>query len=115
MRKPSRKTQDKKARAIWGKLVRDRANNLCEYCLKPGNQPHHIVGVKNLTLRFDLRNGCCLCFTHHTGGNDAAHNDPMGFLDWFEKYRKEDFDYLMVKRIEITHQIDYKNLLEGLK
>ena len=85
MKKPSRKYQKKKADKLWSDIIRQRNDGMCEIsdCGKPGGQPHHIVGRKNLVLRHDLRNGINLCYTHHVGGNKSAHNDPLWFIVWF--------------------------------
>jgi len=114
MKKKSRMYLRRKADKLWSELVRKKNNGNCEVCGKTGNQPHHCVGRKNLTLRHDLRNGVLLCFTHHTGGNLSAHNDPIWFLEWFKKNRPDDWKYLSKKRIKLTPHIDYEKIIKKL-
>ena len=111
--KPSIKTLKNKADKLWSKKV--TANKICEVCGQYGNQPHHIIGRKNLRLRHDLRNGVCLCFTHHTGGNQSAHNDPQWFLnEWMVTNRPDDYNYLWEKKNDLEIQVDYEKRIEEL-
>lgn len=113
IKKLSRKSLGNKALALWKIIV--RKPNTCEICGKYGDQPHHVIGSKNLTLKFDLRNGCLLCRTHHTLGRESAHNDPMWFREWLFVNRTNDYNYLAVKRNEITTNCDYEKIIERLK
>jgi hypothetical protein len=113
-KKVSRSSLKTKADKLWSLKIRSKNNGLCEICGSVGNQPHHIVGRKNLTLRHDLRNGCLLCFTHHNGGNLSAHNDPLWFQTWLVKYRREDYNYLFKKRTELSTQVDYEKAIKEL-
>jgi hypothetical protein len=113
MRKPSRKTLKNKADKLWSEIIRSKGK--CEVCGKPANNPHHIIGRKNLTLRWDLRNGCLLCFQHHTGGNQSAHNDSQWFLnEWMVNNRTLDYNYLWEKKTELSTNIDYNAIIEEL-
>ena len=98
MVKPSRKTLINKLDKAWGLTVRERANNLCEICSRPGNNPHHIIGRRNHSLRWDLKNGICLCAGCHTFGTKSAHQNPLWFLDQLDKGVLE---YLRKKQNEI--------------
>lgn len=73
----------------------------CELCGKYGDNPHHIVGKKNYRLRYDLRNGCCLCSGCHTFRRNSAHQDPLGMYEYMVDYREEDWDYLITVRNHI--------------
>jgi len=110
--KPKKSTLKTKCDKLWSEIIRSKGK--CEVCGKPANNPHHIIGRKNLTLRWGLRNGCLLCFQHHTGGNQSAHNDPLWFQDWMRKNRKKDLNYLMLKRMELATKIDYEEILKEL-
>ena len=108
-----RKTARNKADKLWSELI--RMKKYCEICGKPGTNPHHIIGRKNLTLRHDPKNGCLLCFTHHTGGRESAHNDPLWFQTWLINNRRDDYNYLMFKRMELATKIDYEEIIDDLK
>lgn len=113
--KKKRLTLRKKADKLWSKIIMKRNEGCCEVCGKEGTNPHHIIGKKNLTLRHDPRNGVLLCFTHHTGGKESAHNDPMWFMLWLGENRKEDFVYLLIKKQNLTTQIDYEEIIKKLE
>lgn len=114
--KPSKSQLKKKADKLWSRIIIAKAKGKCEVCGRKANQPHHIIGRKNLLLRHDLRNGACLCFTHHTGGNQSAHNDPIWFLnEWLAQTRGEDYNYLFERKERILDFVDYNAVIEGLK
>lgn len=117
MRKASQKTLKRKADKLWSANVRSK--QFCEVCLtegvhKEGNNPHHIVSRRYLNLRHDLRNGCLLCSYHHTFGRQSAHQDPFWFREWLLKHRKEDFEYLMVRK-NALERLDYEVIIANLK
>ena len=97
-----------KADDLWRSVGKERA--VCEICyhykhLKVNYtqlQAHHIVGRRNMTLRWDLRNRAWLCPVHHTFGVKSAHQDPQWFIDYLLEYRKEDFEYLENKKNKLT-------------
>jgi hypothetical protein len=63
---------------LWREIVYARAKYKCEYygCQREASNPHHIYTKGHSKhLRFDIENGLALCFRHHTGSNEAAHND----------------------------------------
>lgn len=118
MRKLSEKTLKRKCMALWQGIVKSNADHKCEVCGRSDGilAAHHIVGRKNLTLRYDPKNGCCLCYQHHVGGNQSAHNDPQWFLnEWLVTKRPDDYNYLWEKKMEIATNMDYEKRLEGLR
>jgi len=109
MKKPTLKTYQNKADKIWRTKGKEGAT--CEVCnTLPKEErvnytqlhPHHIEGRKNKTLKWDLRNRCWLCPTHHNLGRISAENSPLWFDDWLKEHRAEDRKYLKEKRIEIS-------------
>lgn len=92
----SKKGLIKKLDKIWSETIRQR--EFCEMCGKPANNPHHVIGRRNLTLRWDLRCGCLLCAYCHTLSKFSAHQDPLGFAEYFKKARPDDYEYLLVRR-----------------
>lgn len=114
-KKPKKKTLMNKADKLWSQIILLGGN--CEICGKPATNPHHIVGRKNMNLRYDLRNGCRLCFQHHTGNKVSAHNDPVWFIGWVEMARTEDYIHLLNTRNEtVTTTIEwYQEHIERLQ
>ena len=108
-----RKTARNKADKLWSQIIRSK--KYCEVCGEPGTNPHHVVGRKNLTLRHDPKNGVLLCFQHHTGNRTSAHSDPIWFLQWFKTNRKKDYNYIMIKKQELSTKIDYEEVIDFLK
>jgi hypothetical protein len=115
MKKPGKKTLKNKMDKLYSEIIRSGGD--CEVCGKPARDAHHFIGRKNLNLRWDLRNGVRLCFQHHTGGNQSAHNDPVWFVDWFKKHRPDDYEYLIKKKNEVRtfYLSDYEEIYKELK
>ena len=123
-RAPSKTTLKKKADKIWKSVGKKGA--VCEICKRLPEQrveykqlhAHHIVGRRNMTLRWDLRNRIWLCAYHHTLGPVSAHNSPRWFMEeFFKKYYPDDYKYLKEKEITLTHvSNDYlKECVERMK
>ena len=91
-RKPSKKTLRTKLDTAWSKAVRKKAGNKCEVCGIEHDKlnAHHIVGRRNLRLRWELYNGVCLCPGCHTFKTNSAHQNPEWFHYWLEENRWED-------------------------
>ena len=57
--------------------------NCCiDKCNKPDSVPHHVFfgnGSRDLSETYNLK--VPLCFEHHTGGNDSAHNKKI-YYQW---------------------------------
>lgn len=79
----------------WSLTVKEVANFRCEVCGKrsPLNS-HHIIGRRNFALRWELKNGVCLCVSCHKFGNQSAHSNPLWFDKWLRENRKEDYEFL---------------------
>lgn len=104
-RKPSRTTLKKKLDATWSKVVRQRAGNRCEVCGLSGEvktlNAHHYIGRKNKRLRWELFNGVSLCYQHHVGGKESAHEDIEWWKSWFKENRGEDLNLIKSVKNEI--------------
>lgn len=99
-KKPSRTTLGNKLDKAWSKVILSKGK--CEMCSKTESlNPHHIEGRKNYRLRWDVRNGCCLCAGCHVFRKDSAHQSPENFHYWLEENRWEDLQYIMCVRNEI--------------
>jgi len=115
----SHKALNKDLDDAWSLLVKLRAGMKCEYCPKttPLNS-HHVYGRRNLSTRWDVNNGYCLCVGHHTfDPKFAAHQTPNDFSEWCKKDRGEKwFDDLNLKAHSTTKwtQLDKTEHLEEL-
>lgn len=92
----------------WSAIVHGRANGRCEVCGAEGKNDAHHVQPRQICsgLRFDPRNGVCLCPSHHKYGHQSAHKGMLWFVDWFRKTRPEDYEFVMMC---LDHELDCKN------
>lgn len=113
-RKPSKKTLKNKLDKAWSQLVKLQAGNKCEVCGKAGPDAHlnshHIVGRRNLRLRWETFNGVCLCAGCHTFKTDSFHQNPVWADDWLRENRGQD-----LKLIRVTMNEIQKWTIEDLK
>lgn len=106
--KTERKRLENKLDELW--RTDGKSDAKCEVCeTLPVSErvnygvlhPHHIIGRKSRIARWDLRNRCWLCPTHHTLGSKNAQENQWGWFlnkfsdeDWMGQHRKEDKRYL---------------------
>lgn len=103
----------------WSKLVKLRAGMECEYCGTKVKQlhSHHLFTRSRKATRWDVKNGICLCASHHVLGNFSAHKSPLEFSQWLYKYKGEDYiDRIMFKSNGISklHPFEKQILLDEL-
>lgn len=118
MRKPSIKALNKKLDIEWSRAVKQKAGYRCEVCGATSLlNSHHVIGRVNKALRWDLRNGVCLCVKHHEFGTQSAHQDPQRFMSWFMLVRPNDYDYINTMKYTISKKTieEKQELLEELK
>ena len=84
----TKKSIKKKCDTLWSRIIRSKEH--CEMCGGLGKNAHHVIGRINYSLRWDLRNGVCLC----VGCHFKAHNYPISFIDWFFLNRPVDYLYI---------------------
>lgn len=117
MKTKSKTNLKKKCDTLWSEIIRSKG--YCEMCGRGNMQlnAHHIVGRVNKALRWDLRNGICLCVWCHKFSPTSAHSDPIGFIEFLKKVRPDDYDYLLVRKNDIkTYRIsDYEEIYNNLK
>jgi hypothetical protein len=125
--KKARKKKDKwtKARGIttkkldilWSKLVRQR-DKKCMYCQSTEYlNAHHIFSRSNLSTRWDLANGICLCSGCHTFSSKfSAHKTGTEFTYWLESIKGREFlDKLRLKAHsteKLSKEVYYNALIE---
>lgn len=111
MKNPSRKTLRNKADKLWSKAVRSRDKDICQFCFKRGNNPHHIYTKGgHPATRHDVDNGITLCVYHHRG---LAHAKPEAFIDWLESIRGKQWVNLLRLKANTSGKSDYQmNIIE---
>lgn len=110
---------DKKLDDAWSLLVKLKAGNQCEKCLKRNYlNSHHIFSRSNKSVRWATINGICLCAGCHALNNDSAHKSPLLFAEWFRSYRGEqNYQTLMIKARSIgkLHKFEKEIILKELR
>ena len=112
-----RRKLERKADKLWSAAIRKRDKGICQVCLKPGNQPHHIVTRSVKHMRHDIDNGVLLCAGCHTLGLHSAHKRPESFRAWLIKHcfkSQEGFDAFM-RVSNIPRKPDYAMAVLGLE
>jgi hypothetical protein len=89
----------KKLLGLWSLKVKEKAGNKCEVedC-STGNalNSHHIENfVVNKELRYDLRNGICVCQSHHKFLAASCHKSFVFMYGLMTKKHPEDLQYLL--------------------
>lgn len=111
MKKKLTKSQlKKKADLLFGKLIRSRGK--CEMCSETKNlQCAHVIGRRNLHLRYDKQNVLCLCAKCHF----LWHQSPRWAISWFKSIFPERDAYLAREEQVIEHSLDYEEVVKRLE
>lgn len=95
---------------LWAEKVKRRAGYKCEKCSKPINlHSHHAIPRTNYALRWDLENGCALCYRCHI---HWAHKDALDFYGWIKG--KRNIRYLESLRYDQSKK-DYEKVKKYLE
>lgn len=99
--KRKRKTWRKKWTEKLDKLFSEKIRARDGRCLRCGRKKylhaHHIISRSHRSLRWDLQNGICLCFSCH----NWWHYNPIEAAEWVkETIGEERYRYLLSKREE---------------
>lgn len=114
---PKRSTLINKADDLWREIV--KAGGKCEKCGSRDRQlhAHHIMGRSRQCLKWDLRNGICLCNRCHNA--DGMHSENAlkveKFLIWIKSYRADDWKYLEEKLKQPVETITLIKLIDIVK
>ena len=110
-KKESTKTIMARLYKTWSAVVHARSNDRCEVCGAEGKNDAHHVQPRQICsgLRFDPRNGVCLCPSHHKYGHRSAHKGMLWFVDWFKNNRPGDYAVVMEN---LDKELDCKNRME---
>lgn len=115
--KSEQKKLEEECKELWRWIVKARANWKCEICGKKDGKldAHHFFtkgGHKH--MRFDIENGIALCFTHHTGGKEGAHHDPvftdkiLGRIPGYKQIRTEKWYQSLILKSQNKQKLDLK-------
>lgn len=122
--KPKRKKLEKKTTIrnrlmrLWVEKVRVLHGDRCAVCGRAYGDvdaagkacylnAHHIDSRNtNPRLRWDALNGILLCPKHHKFSKNSAHKGSIWFITWLQKYRWNQYVYIMSHRDE---SIDVEN------
>ncbi len=117
---PKRSTLINKADDLWRNII--KKDKVCERCGAKNRQlhAHHIMGKSRQSLKWDLRNGICLCNRCHTA--DGMHSENAlkveEFLEWIKSFRLVDWRYLedkLKQPSETVTTIKLMDIVEELK
>jgi hypothetical protein len=84
----------RKADKLWSEAIRKIGH--CEICGATDYlNAHHIVSRKNSNLRWNLRNGVCLCAGKcHKFGLNSVHNNPFTIVDFLTSKKPQDILFI---------------------
>ena len=77
------------ADSIWSKAVKNDWANKCAVCnRKDSLESHHLIRKSSVNShRYTLRNGICLCSTHHMFDHKCSpHAGDIGFSAWLVQH-----------------------------
>jgi hypothetical protein len=88
---------------IWSLEIKNKFNNKCVICGSTEKlNAHHLIPRQIKKFKHDLENGICLCPKHHRFSFElSAHQNPIAFIMWLEKYKPE-----IIKKIKNKIKID---------
>lgn len=120
-RKISKTGLKKQLDSLWSQVVRQQAGNKCEVCglSHPQLNAHHMVGRRNLRLRWEVYNGVALCPGCHTFNTRSAHQNPVWFDEWLRDNRGEDYKLVQstmneIKKWGMDEMLDLREELNNL-
>lgn len=101
-----RLSQQKREDIAWSVKIRERDNWCCAICGNTfGASAHHIIPRENKEFRYFEDNGITLCVKHHKFSRViSAHNNPMAFFLWLQKYRYPLFCTAVERQIKLCEK-----------
>jgi len=69
---------------LWSLAVKSDWNHTCAICGSKGDlNSHHLIPRQHYAMRYELRNGICLCRRCHQFCPDhSPHQNAIGFVHW---------------------------------
>lgn len=93
---------------LWSIAVRENALLKCEYCgienkainingVSTKLDAHHMISrnVKDMPLKFEIKNGICVCPICHKWGMPSFHRDPITTITWLIKNHPDRYNYIL--------------------
>jgi hypothetical protein len=76
---------------LWSRAVKYDWVDRCAVCGRRDDlNSHHVIGRVHQATRYLLRNGICLCGSHHQFNNDVSpHGSDVGWNIWLEANHPE--------------------------
>jgi hypothetical protein len=115
-KKPQWKIDRLKCIALAKKITRNKPIN-CEKCGKvcigKGRHAAHVIPVDYGHTAADLRNLLVLCANCHVFSNDACHNSPIHFEQWFSRYRPG-LKELLLQEANNSEKVNWPMVYENL-
>ena len=103
---------------MWSVLVRERADNKCEFCGKCNVKidAHHFLSkeIKDCPLKFEILNGVAVCPFCHKFGIPSFHRDPVRTITWLQKERPERYNYVL-ENADIRIDMENRKVLEEIE
>lgn len=110
---------DKQLDDAWSILVKLIAGYRCAKCgSRKSLNSHHIYSRANMSTKWHIPNGICLCVKHHIGVEFSAHKTPVDFTFWLVEIKGEKFLLdLKIKSNQTVHfhQFEKELLLKELQ
>jgi len=99
----------KKCLKLWSENVRWRSGYRCAFCGSTEYlHSHHIEDVRLCpALRYEPRNGICLCARHHKFGRGSAHKSFIAMYTYMTTKRVSDLTYLLEHRNDKVLEYEY--------
>jgi len=111
-----KRSEVKKLDKEWSLKVRERYKFKCQVCgsIRHSNNAHHIIPKHaSKELRYDIRNGICLCIHCHKFGPRAAHQNALWFNKWMRRNKYKQWRWAMIAG-GITTDKENKETIEAL-
>lgn len=95
--------EQKELDLIWANKIKERDGWACVICgSKYAPNAHHLIPRENKETRHNIENGITLCTKHHKFSRViSAHNNPLAFYMWLEKYKFHEFCIARLKTAEL--------------
>ena len=110
---------------LWSLIV--RKNSECEFCgienkatningISTKLDAHHLISrdVKDMPLKFEIKNGICLCPICHKWGMPSFHRDAITTITWLIKNHPDRYNYVL-NNSSVRVDLDNRLVLEEIE
>jgi len=112
---------------LWSLAVRENANFKCEFCgienkatningISTKLDAHHLISrdVKDMSLKFEIKNGICVCPICHKWGMPSFHRDAITTITWLIKNHLDRYSYVLYNS-SFRVDLDNRAVLEEIE